>query len=76
LIGRVDTPGQLLGWQSGQDAGPRGPRNAKNKPGKIFLKFVSAVGRKEKVGRGDRTGDSVRPLSGDWCRRNAEARQQ
>jgi hypothetical protein len=29
-----------------------------------------------KFGRGDREGETDRPLSDDWCRRNAEARQQ
>jgi hypothetical protein len=30
----------------------------------------------EKLGRGDWMVDPIRPLSDDWCRRNAEARQQ
>jgi hypothetical protein len=30
----------------------------------------------EKLGRGDRSPEKARPLSDDWCRRNAEARQQ
>jgi hypothetical protein len=30
----------------------------------------------ENFGRGDREGETDRPLSDDWCRRNAEARQE